>query len=265
MNPSDYPLVLFTVLAQAAVGLVLVSTIRQFAAHGPAGEVRREWFLALALMVLGLLLSLLHLGHPAQALKTLKHLSTSWLSREAFTSGLVLLLVAAGAITATRGGNRFIGVFAALLGVVLLFVMGMTYSPPSFPALNNILPFLFFCVTAVVMGASLAGLFTAPEHRALVRQILMVGCIVGLILHLAAPCVWLSGGAIMAETATAWLASPLYWLSILAAYGVPLGVLAGLRTIPAWLPLCILVGELLGRTVFFNNTLHTALYLGGVY
>jgi DMSO reductase anchor subunit len=266
MNPSDFPLVLFTVLAQTSVGLVLVSTVRQFAANGPAGQVRKEWIVALAVLCLGLLLSLFHLGHPARAYEALKHLSTSWLSREALTSGLVLILVTVGVFQAgSKGGNRFIGAFAALMGMVLLFVMGMTYSPPSFPALNNALPFLFFCVTAVVVGASLAGLFTAREHRPLVRQILMVGCIVGLVLHLAAPCIWLSGGAVMAATATAWLASPLYWIAILAAYVVPLAVLAALRDIPAWLPLCILVGELLGRMVFFDNTLHTALFIGGVY
>lgn len=266
MNMSDSPLVLFTVLSQAAIGLVLVSTVRQFAAHGPAGQVRKEWFVALGLIVLGMLFSLFHLGHPMRFAEALKHLSTSWLSREALGTGLVLAFIALGAIMATaKTGNRFIGVLAALLGVLVLFIMGMTYSPPSFPALNNVLPFVFFSITALVVGASASSLFTAPERQPLVRRILVTGLIVGLVIHLAAPCIWLSGGAVMAATGWAWLGSPLYWAGILAAYIAPLVVIWGLRSIPVWLPLLILAGELLGRTVFFTETVHSALNMGGIY
>jgi len=266
MNMNDFPLVLFTVLSQAAIGLVLVSTLRQFAAQGPAGQVRKEWFFALGLLVLGMLFSLFHLGHPMRAAEALKHLSTSWLSREALGTGLVLALVALGAIMASaRGGNRFIGSLAAVLGVLVLFIMGMTYSPPSFPALNNVLPFVFFSVTALAVGASVSSLFTAPERQPLVLHILATVLVVGLVIHLAAPCIWLSGGTVMAETGRAWLGSPLYWAGLALAYAAPLAILWARRAIPAWLPFVILAGELLGRTVFFNETVHSALNMGGIY
>ncbi len=267
MNMNDFPLVLFTVFSQAGIGLALVSAVRRFATPaGPADQSPGEWFAALALLALGMVFSLFHLGDPLRAANALKHLATSWLSREALSAGIAMACIAASAFMAKSGsGSRLMAALTAIAGVLVLFVMGMTYSPPSFPALNNALPFVFFCVTALAVGASASSLFVSAERAPLVRRILAVTLIVGLVIHLVAPCVWLSGGTVMARTGQAWLASPLFWASVALAYVIPLGVLWAKRSIPVWLPFAILAGELLGRLVFFTQTVHTASNLGGIY
>jgi len=265
MSSFELPLVVFTVLAQAAVGTVLVSSLRQHATAGPAGEVRKEWTAALAVLALGLAASLLHLGHPLGAPTALKHLGAAWLSREVAGTGLFLVLAAAGAYTARQKVGAGLAWAACLVGLLALFSMGMTYAPPSFPALNNALPALFFLLTALVLGAGLAARFTPEAGQPLVRAILGTSLVVSLVAHLAAPCIWLSGSTVMAATGQAWIASPLYWGRIVIGLAVPLLVLARTRSVPNWLFVLLLAGELLGRMVFFAATVHTAANLGGLY
>jgi len=46
MSNLELPLVFFTVLSQTAIGLVIVSTLRQWAVDGPTGNIRGEWVTA---------------------------------------------------------------------------------------------------------------------------------------------------------------------------------------------------------------------------
>lgn len=102
MQSMELPLVLFTVLSQAAVGMVLMSAVRGFASHN-GGDSRNEWMLVAGLMGLGIAASLFHLGHPLEAYRALAHLEKAWLSREVLAAG-VFLALAAGA--AAMGGGK---------------------------------------------------------------------------------------------------------------------------------------------------------------
>ena len=46
---------------------------------------------------------------------------------------------------------------------------------------------------------------------------------------------------------------------------LPLAVVWLTRGVPVWLPVIILIGEIMGRMVFFKETLHAAGNLGGLY
>lgn len=99
----------------------------------------------------------------------------------------------------------------------------------------------------------------------LVNQILLVSLIVGLVVYLVVPCIWLSGGEIMRQTGQSWISSPLYWARIAVGLVLPLVVIGTTKKTPGWLWLVILAGELAARAVFFANTVHSVTNMGGVY
>jgi DMSO reductase anchor subunit len=263
MQSIEFPLVLFTVLSQAAIGIALMGAVR--VAAGPdGGDAHRQWRMVAGLMVAGLIGSLFHLGHPLDAPNALKHLSTAWLSREVLFAGLFVGLAILAALIADRNGSAILSGAGALLGLAVILSTGMTYAPPAFPAVNNALPTVFFLVSAVTLGAGFASWFAGPGRQPLLARIFTSALIVGLVVYLVAPCVWLSGGEVMRMTGQAWLGSGLYWAHI-AVLAASLVVIWKTRTIPVWLPLLVLVGEFVGRAGFFADTIHTAANMGGLY
>ena len=265
MNHYEMPLVLFTVFSQSAIGLVAVSTFRQIAGPTNSRRVRAEWLTAGAVLMAGLIASVFHLGHPSGMFRALDHLGTAWLSREALTTGIFLALLAAGVVFMGKKSNPALSVVTALAGLLVIFTMGMTYSPSSFPAVNNVLPFVFFCLTALLLGSSAGQLFTPEASLPMMGRVLTTTLIVALVIYLIVPCIWLSGGEVMRQTAWHWLASPLYWGRIIVGFVLPLALIAVMKKPGAWLWVPILAGELLGRAVFFAGTVHTAVNMGGLY
>ncbi|HRE28398.1 MAG TPA: hypothetical protein PK954_17275, partial [Anaerolineales bacterium] len=102
----------------------------------------------------------------------------------------------------------------AVVGVVALAMMGMTYAPAGQPAVNNIWPFVFFMLTAATAGSAVASFFTPAKHQGLLTWVFSTSALISLVIYLAVPCVWLSGDAVVAATGRAFLSSPLYWLYI---------------------------------------------------
>lgn len=265
MSNLEIPLVLFSVFSQTAIGLVIISTGRQWATDAPGEGDRRQWGIVLAFLITGMIASFFHLGHPLQAYTTLKHLSKAWLSWELLGIAVFLGLALVGFFTEKGKKGGIIPVLTALVGLLTLLFMGMTYSPPGYPALNNALPLVFFLITALLLGTSCSTWITPPEKKAWLVKILGVSLIVGLVVYLIVPCIWLSGGTVMKQTAWAWISSPLYWGRIVVGLVLPLIVLWRSRDIPLWLPVIILLGELIGRAGFFNDTIHAATNIGGLY
>lgn len=266
MNTYETPLILFTVFSQLSIGMVAVSAVRQlYEPDSQPGKIRMEWMVAGGALLAGMIASIFHLGHPAGMIRTLSNLGSAWLSREALFAGVFLGLIVVGMVLMREKTSRGLIAFTALVGLLAVFSMGMTYSPPSFPAINNVLPFVFFLITAALLGASVGELFTPVSKKPLVNGILTVSLIVGLVVYLIVPCIWLSGGEIMRQTGQSWIASPLYWARIIIGLALPLAVIWTTKKSPGWLWVLVLAGELMGRAVFFANTLHTATNIGGVY
>ena len=261
MQSMELPLVLFTVLSQAAVGMVLMGAVRGVAGHD-RGNARNEWALILGLMGLGLAASLFHLGHPLEAYRALAHLKKAWLSREVLAAGAFLALAAGAAASRTGKGALLWG--AVVAGLATVLASGLTYAPPALPAVNNALPTVFFLISVAVLGAGFASWFAGAGSQALLARTCTTALVTGLVVRLAVPCVWLSGGEIMRQSGLAWLGSPLYWTNI-AVMAACLGVLWKNRTIPTWLPILALLGELAGRAAFFAETAHTAMNIGNLY
>jgi len=263
MQSMEFPLVLFTVLSQAAIGLTMMRAVRT--ASGNAGtDARKEWLMIAGLMAAGLLGSLFHLGHPLSAPTALTHLGSAWLSREVLFAGLFMGVAAIAVLASGISGKAALAWIGATLGLGVITSAGMTYAPPALPALNNALPAAFFLTSAVILGAGFGGWFAGEKLQPLMARIFTTALVVGLILYLVAPCVWMAGGSVMRMTGESWLSSGFYWAH-LGVLAVALGVIWKTRTIPAWLPILVLVGELVGRAGFFADTIHTAANMGGLY
>ncbi|WP_419787151.1 dimethyl sulfoxide reductase anchor subunit family protein [Pseudodesulfovibrio sp.] len=262
MQSIELPLVLFTVFSQAAIGLTLMRAVRT-AANGDVADARPEWRMIAGLMAVGLLGSLFHLGHPLHAPNAINHLATAWLSREVLFAGLFMALVVVAALAAF-GGRSALAWIGSLLGFGVLVSAGMTYAPPALPALNNALPFTFFLTSAVLLGAGFGSWFAGEARRPLMTRIFTTALVVALVLNLLVPCVWMSGGTVMRMTGSSWFGSGFYWTHV-AVLAVCLGVVWKNRTLPIWLPVLALLGELAGRAGFFADTIHTAVNIGGIY
>lgn len=268
MLSMELPLVIFTVLSQASAGLALMGTV---AACGKSDYApgKREWLFISGLMILGIFGSLFHLGHPFKAYLALSHLDKAWLSREVLAAGFFVPAALGAAYTAgsnpEKGGASILGIIAVILGIITVLASGMTYAPPAIPAVNNALPAVFFLISAIVLGAGFASWFAGENSQPMLARVFTSALVVGLVVTLIAPCVWLSGGAVMRATAYAWLASPLYWFHVTAGFAVPLFIMWRTRSIPVWLPVLALVAELVGRAAFFSDTLHAASNMGMPY
>lgn len=264
MKPSmELSLVAFTVLSQFAIGIALLYALRgAVAGRAPEAGAQRQWIVATALLAAGVLLSLLHLGHPLKAPLALSNLGTSWLSREVLLASLLVALMAA---TAWRVWQWPLVIATAVVGLATLFVQGMVYSPPGLPALHNAFPFAFFLLTAVILGAGASAWFAPADRQPLVRGVLIAALCAALLIYFVAPIAWLTSGSVEQSTGRAWFASPFYWVNIVVGLALPLALVLRMRRIPGWLPLLLLVGAVAGRIGFYFNSVHAAAHMGGLY
>jgi anaerobic dimethyl sulfoxide reductase subunit C len=175
---SELPLVTFTIIAQMSVGsFVVLGLIHLFGARTDQKVIDRVSDPALyaigPILVLGLLASMMHLGTPIRAINALRHLDSSWLSRE----------ILFGLLFATIGGSfafsqwfkwltprlrQCLAGLAALVGLALVGSMTMVYMLPTVPAWNAwATPARFFATTfllgSLAVGAALV--VTADVRR----------------------------------------------------------------------------------------------------
>lgn len=264
----ELPLVVFTVFTQMAIGLVLMSAVQQWAiVDGPTGSnLRLEWLAALGFLAIGVLASFFHLGHPLGAVRMFANLGSAWLSRE------ILMITIFGALVVVtlvglnkNAATKWLITLTAAVGLLALFSTAMTYAPPSLPAIDNYLPLVFFGLTSIILGPAIASYFVPADKQQLLTITLAIGLIVGLVIYLTVPSIWLSGGTVTEMTAQLHLASPLYWLHIATGLALPLLVLGWQKRIPVWLPVLLLVSEFIGRITFFTLMVSSAANLGGLY
>ena len=142
MLPADFysvrpahqhmPLVFMLVLTQLSVGAFCAAQMLAVWLMPETLAVLRPFqgFLALALSVLALVASTMHLGRPQYAWRAFIGLRTSWLSREIFAFGAyagMAALYAAALYVGSQGAVDLLGRAAVLTGVVAVFCSVMLY------------------------------------------------------------------------------------------------------------------------------------------
>jgi anaerobic dimethyl sulfoxide reductase subunit C (anchor subunit) len=168
MNTHEWVLIVFTIVMQMAVGsFVILGGVHFFAARRngieEADKMSDRALLAIGpLVVIGLLVTFLHLGNPANAPRAISNLGSSWLSREILFS---LLFGIGGAIFAflqwrkisTAQIRNAVALIVAAIGIVLVFSMSMVYRLFSVPAWDTVTTQLTFFLTAALLGSLAIG------------------------------------------------------------------------------------------------------------
>ncbi len=163
MGWNEWPLIIFTVLAQSAVGAFIISVAVLFLLPGNASaklRLERSLLPIWVLIGLGFLASMAHLGMPMRGANALIRFGQASLSNEiAFGTsflacgGLAWLMAVVDKATAIRKG---LYALACVLGVIFLWNMTRFYLMPTVPTWNTPLTPLAFITTAVLGGTMLA-------------------------------------------------------------------------------------------------------------
>jgi anaerobic dimethyl sulfoxide reductase subunit C (anchor subunit) len=161
MNTQEWALLIFSILTQLAVGMTLVLMIVRTYAIKKLGEEKTarltnlSFYAMVPIMALALLASLFHLGKVLNIIGAVPNLGTSWISREVVLAVLFLILAAVVAFLLWRkvssGTVAIVGWITAVVGLVLIYAMGMVYMLPAQPAWNSLnTPITFFITTFLV-------------------------------------------------------------------------------------------------------------------
>src|SRR5690606_14459184 len=128
----ELPLLVFTLFLQGSVGVTLWLALapQSQTAHLRMFPIAATAF---ALACIGLISSTLHMGYPLNALNALRHVGSSWLSREIVFASLYLacLGLASLLLLAKKPGWKGLLVVAAFLGAIDVFCMAQIYMHTS--------------------------------------------------------------------------------------------------------------------------------------
>ncbi|PSU67953.1 dimethylsulfoxide reductase [Photobacterium phosphoreum] len=156
----EWPLIVFTVLAQTAVGayLLLGSVIlRNPLTTEVSDRLHKAMFFIWVLMGLGFVASTMHLGSPLRAFNALNQVGSSWLSNEIFTGSLffalggsywLLALVKLGPVAL----RKVILVLGMLVGISFIYSMVMVYLISTVPTWDTLYTPLAFVLTTLLSG-----------------------------------------------------------------------------------------------------------------
>lgn len=289
----EFSLVLFTVLSQMSVGLVIFLLYLRLARK--EGTVTAAFtaltqqvvFISLALIIVGGLASIAHLGQMVRAYRAFFFNLSSWMGKETLFLGIFSLLLVVYAWRLIRGGSPNIGIeFAvAVTGILGLISSSMIYAVlGSVPSWNNVFSVLFFLLTFVLTGASLFGAIMAyklssgqdgakslaqnymKSLAALLTTVLIAAMLVtiGYILYLG------SRGPEATSSMNSMLGSFFFWLRVIVGFLIPIIMLAVLKKLMKsgetaraasyvyGVFILLLAGEVLGRILFFSSSvIHT--------
>lgn len=236
-------LIFFSVLSQAAAGIVLVTAFLP----GPVAA-----RIAPPLAALGLAVSLAHLGTPGGAYRALANLRSSWLSREVLLTGLFAL---AAALYAYAWPGRAAGMAAGLLGLAALFAQGMVYQLPARPEWRHGAGVWGLFASALLLGSLTVAL--AAGHGPGALRALGVVTLAASAFSLLALALW-ARHLVRAGHADL-LGDTWFWVRLVA--GIILPALAGVSMLLGLAPDLLttggalagaVVGELLGRSLFYR-------------
>lgn len=162
LEKAQYSLVLFTLFTQAAVGAFWVLLVNDFLKRKAPDRVydaftRIGTSILVPLTALGLLFSTTHLGRPQYAFRALRHVGTSWLSREVWAFSLFFALVAVYTYLwhrRSRDGElrRLVGAGTGIVGLLAVWAQSMVYQVPGRPMWDHVSTGLLFFASAFLLG-----------------------------------------------------------------------------------------------------------------
>lgn len=168
----EWALLIFTVCMQAAIGgtLMLVLFYKKITSLGTEQAfkiMKLPLVVIAALALVGLGASFGHLGTPTNAFNTVRHLGSSWMSREILFTGLFItaVFVTLGLTLLRKKVNFVLLLTISLIGIVDVYCMGAVYSNSLVSGWDSINTFTSFFGTALVLGPIVALSLVVPMLR----------------------------------------------------------------------------------------------------
>lgn len=274
---QELPLALFTLMAQMAIGIVIVGQcILRCGANGPTRQrVRIQSIAGLIFFAVATLISLAHTGSPLHGPFTILHIGSSWLSREiamVIVTGLALLWLAFLRFRRPFSPLEGAAAMASIVsGVILIYVISRVYNHVEMPGWHNPGVFPLFLSSAFMLGAlwhALALSFGKTElllcAPCAARPVLL-WALAGFIIMAASLPLVMPDRSIPVNPATVLMSfRAISWWhaahAVLSGIGVLLAALAVMRptdgrgfcpaiTLPAFI--FLLAGEIVGRLAFY--------------
>lgn len=258
----ELPLLIFTLFLQGSVGVTL------WLAFGGAHTTPRSALLpaagAFVLASLGLLASALHMGYPLNALNALRHVSSSWLSREIIFASLYLAALGLAVLLmfSNKPGWKLLLAVAGLVGLVDVFCMAQIYMHASVVTWQHINTLVLFIGSVGIIGS--ACMAAGMRSRAALRAAVVIITLLVLVRLVMQP-VWLADISATDTTVVTFPHDPLKMLAQLrtlhllswcvSVAGMLCCAAGGLKTARGTLLLgsaLLIVGELMLRFVFFS-------------
>ncbi|CNG43472.1 dimethyl sulfoxide reductase anchor subunit family protein [Yersinia frederiksenii] len=158
---QEWSLIIFTLLIQASVGITLLTTFTLIYTNKRLNNEEQYRYALPAMLVafaagtLGLIVSTAHLGYPLNAFHALRHVGSSWLSREIIFASLYLGLLGLATLIALFKKRIWIVLLliASLLGIVDIFCMSAIYAHSSVVTWMHSNTYWMFYGAALGLGA----------------------------------------------------------------------------------------------------------------
>jgi len=167
MIMHEWPLLIFTLLVQASVGLTLFTALSAYTLQTSAPSLRVALVISCIMGGVGLIASVTHLGYPLNAFNSLRHIASSWLSREIVFAGLYLAVLGLTTLIAliTKRVMTLLVLLAGLIGLVDVFCMSNIYIHASVVTWMHINTYFMFYGSVLILGAVLAIQLLLPAFR----------------------------------------------------------------------------------------------------
>lgn len=162
LHNAQYSLVLFTLFTQASVGAFWVLLVSDFLKRKAPDAIQDAFtrigtYILVPLTAVGLTFSTTHLGRPIYAWRALRHIDSSWLSREIWMFSLFFGLIALYTFlwwkrVADAELRRHVGVVTGLVGILAIVSQVMVYQIPGRPTWNHLSSFPLFGASGLILG-----------------------------------------------------------------------------------------------------------------
>ena len=262
---GEFPLVIFTVLSQLAVGALITIVLLDIYSNKINDRLGKKiTLMILGITAIGLGFSLFHLGHPFEAYRALANLGSSWLSREVMLfSMFFVLLVVYYFQWQEKSRKKIIGIITSAVGLLAVLSSALVYVLPAAPSWNNFSTLLFFFFTAAVLGPLFVLLIiriqgvTVSYSLVGFTAILLVSYLLSFIIYIS---VLYAGEGASSQSAAQMLVSSSFWLRMALSWLLPLGLItwavsrkAGDYKYLAGVFLLVFTGEIIGRYLFYDT------------
>ena len=160
---NEWSLILFTLLTQIAVGsFIVVAGLNIYSISKAVTILPREFmlnilYIILALVILAMISSFLHLGKPRNSFYALTNIGSSWLSREIlfvvlFVGAVLIYTFIEYTMMETTKLKSILTILGLLFGLFAVFSMAKLYKLETVPAWNSFNTFIQFYSTAIILG-----------------------------------------------------------------------------------------------------------------